>query len=367
MRDTTPITAIEICNLFFESEWDYVSRFGWSKGNIITFLDWWQQPHRHYHTLDHLYSVLDQIEHLHPAEYDKSLLKVAALFHDVVYDPRKKDNEELSAQLFMCSILDDSVRENSGVVKKIAQVIRNTALRKSDDLLSQKLIDMDYSILASDDVALIEYERGIFKEYQWTSVKEYVEGRKAFLKSLLDDFPQYARNISFLMDYLSYFKPKVGLYAGSFNPFHVGHLNIVEKAERIFDKVIVAVGVNPDKAPARDAAYDLRQILPYHELIQFSCLLPHLAKKMEDRADVTIVKGLRNGYDLNYEINQLRFMQDFEKNTQVVYIPCDREYEHVSSSAIRGIDMFSDGGAERYVPKKFEYSTVWNSGSENGN
>ena len=40
---------------------------------------------------------------------------------------------------------------------------------------------------------------------------------------------------------------KIGIYPGSFNPFHKGHLNILEKAEKIFDKVILARGINPEK------------------------------------------------------------------------------------------------------------------------
>ena len=74
----------------------------------------------------------------------------------------------------------------------------------------------------------------------------------------------------------------------------------------------------------------------------------------EEDADVTIVKGLRNGYDLNYESNQLRFMQDFHPDVNEIFIQCDKQFEHISSSALRGIKSFH-GSISRYIPNKYSY------------
>ena len=59
--------------------------------------------------------------------------------------------------------------------------------------------------------------------------------------------PSPACELTHLIDYLSNFKPNIGLFAGSFNPFHKGHYNVLIKAEMIFDKVIIAFGANPEK------------------------------------------------------------------------------------------------------------------------
>jgi pantetheine-phosphate adenylyltransferase len=60
--------------------------------------------------------------------------------------------------------------------------------------------------------------------------------------------------------------------------------------------------------------------------------------------DVIVVRGLRNGDDLNYEMNQLAFIQDFKKDVKTVFIACDKELAHISSSSIRLIKQF--GGKE---------------------
>ena len=147
----------------------------------------------------------------------------------------------------------------------------------------------------------------------------------------------------------------IAIYPGSFNPFHVGHLNIVQKSERIFGKgnVIVAMGINPDKVKATDEEYIKNKELDAQtlsnkigrEVIVYWKFLHQLVEQYEQQGfNVVIIRGLRNGADLDYEVNQLRFVTDFKKDVNVVYVTCDKEFEHISSSAIRKIGEF--GGPE---------------------
>jgi pantetheine-phosphate adenylyltransferase len=154
----------------------------------------------------------------------------------------------------------------------------------------------------------------------------------------------------------------IAIYPGSFNPLHVGHLNIIKKSERIFGKgnVIVAIGINPDKVDKSRSDEYLRskeaearvisekigvEVVVYskflHQLVESYELL---AKSKGEELTVVVIRGLRNGTDLDYEVNQLRFVSDFKKDMNVVYITCDKEFEHISSSAIRKIEEF--GGYE---------------------
>lgn len=60
---------------------------------------------------------------------------------------------------------------------------------------------------------------------------------------------------------------------------------------------------------------------------------------------------MRNGADLDYEINQLRFMTDMKPDFKVVYLPCDKDYEHVSSTAIRQLLKLDPETARKYLPE----------------
>jgi len=144
-------------------------------------------------------------------------------------------------------------------------------------------------------------------------------------------------------------KPKLGLYAGSFNPFHAGHMNIVNQAKEIFDKVLVAKGINPEK-----------NILDYPLPVEFlsslgvststySCLLTDYIRDKELKYDVTLVRGLRNGADLEYEQNLVAFLKDIYPQIKVVAFYCDPRLRHISSSALRGIEKFSKEEFNKYV------------------
>lgn len=124
---------------------------------------------------------------------------------------------------------------------------------------------------------------------------------------------------------------KIGLYPGSFNPFHKGHYNILLKAEKIFDKVIIARGVNPDKAKS---TWELPKVLEGRPIVEYEGLLTDYMKTLSFD-NLTVIRGLRNGTDLQYEITQYRFLQEFMPDIQLISIFCDKEFEHISSSAIR--------------------------------
>ncbi len=148
----------------------------------------------------------------------------------------------------------------------------------------------------------------------------------------------------------------IALFPGSYNPFHTGHLNILEKAEAIFGEksVIVCFGGNPDKINTETKDEYLKELQNKCKILSDKIgrkvefykgfLHDYVATWEYAGYNVVVVKGLRNGDDLDYEVNQLRFINDFKKSVKTTFIVCDKEYEHISSSAIRKLEQF--GGPE---------------------
>ncbi len=177
----------------------------------------------------------------------------------------------------------------------------------------------------------LQIEKFYFKTYQHIDYSIYKQERIKHLESINEN-----NRLDSLINYLQYYSPKIAVFAGSFNPFHKGHFNILEKAERIFDKVMIAFGENPDKLKRTyPIPYTIqsRQIEHYHTLLtDFIAKLPY---------HVTVIRGLRNSTDFHYEQNQYRYMQELFPRIKIINIFCDKIYEHISSSGIRTLEEYN--------------------------
>lgn len=137
----------------------------------------------------------------------------------------------------------------------------------------------------------------------------------------------------------------VGVYCGSFNPFHVGHLNILQKAEQIFDKVYICRGVNPDK----DNKFVKMPSLKCYNFV-YNGLLTDFLNDLEEvnpTESFTLIRGLRSSADFESEKIQYRYLQSLKPDIKVVNIICDAEFEHISSSSIRMLQQYGKG--EEYI------------------
>jgi predicted metal-dependent HD superfamily phosphohydrolase len=142
------------------------------------------QPDRYYHNLHHIQQVLSTIERLQPQK-DSAAILLAAWFHDVVYDPQAKDNEEKSAAFanHWLGRLDVP----SETIATVTRLILNTQRHQCDagDLASQILLDADLAILGADFSEYRRYARAIRQEYCWLSESEYLAGRRRVLEQFL--------------------------------------------------------------------------------------------------------------------------------------------------------------------------------------
>lgn len=139
---------------------------------------------------------------------------------------------------------------------------------------------------------------------------------------------------------------RVAVYPGSFNPWHAGHQDILTKALAVFDKVVVARGINPNKPTHPLAHSDLTGAL-HKDLLNsgrvevkgFGGLLVDFLKKVGAHA---VIRGLRNGHDLQYEMNQQYWNEDLGIEVPTIYFICDRTTAHLSSSMLRALNKFNN-------------------------
>lgn len=321
-----------------------------TKDVIDDMINRWTEPHRFWHTLEnHLLRMLecidvhfdlDEYKHLYMTDVYKNYI-IAAFIHDVVYNPRANDNEEKSIEYLRTST-DKITDDNMNFISKLVMSTKERETPQDKECRPFWLYD-NMIIFGGHLDELIDYEEKIFKEYQFVDYETYKNKRIEFLKGEI----KKNENIRLLISYIKNRKIRVGLYTGSFNPFHLGHLDVLKKASLVFDKVIVAYGNNPEKGVRTINTPDA---LNYFQVDTYDGLVTDYITSVEnDKIDVTLVRGLRNGADLDYEANQLAFINDIKPGVKVVYIPCDKQYEHISSSAIRNLEKFDRELANKYI------------------
>lgn len=304
----------------------------------------YNEPHRFYHNEKHISDMLDMIItnccNDDFSEREQIILAAAALYHDVVYDVNSKTNEEDSATLFQIHTGgNNAIQQDIDEVVKIILDTKHTS--KPHSTLGEIICNFDLAGLKRGDLNRVRQDEwNIMLEYQQYEYADYRKGRIDFLEGFLKlNNDINASNIRTLIDIVKNRVLNIGVYAGSFNPLHKGHLNIIEKAEKIFDKVIIARGTNPDKK--NESLQDWNYLTKYRQVDLYTTDLPEYLKIKANFANITLIRGLRNGHDLDYEMNQLRFLEDMDSTIKVVFIPCDKQYEHISSSAIRSMQNFS--------------------------
>jgi len=241
------------------------------------------------------------------------------LFHDIIYEKKEETDILKSCSMFINSIDFEFNKEH----EHILQMIVNTKHHKSHgDKLSKLFNKFDMKILYSDFKDLLEYEKQIFKEYQFVSYNVYKKNRIEFLKNHIEK----NKNIKKLINYINFYKPNIGIYAGTFNPFHVGHLNILKQAEQFFDKVIVAQLPFIEKI-----TYPLPSSL-YNEILDSNKSLSEL---VEMYPDATFIRGLRFKNDFNVEEERKSLLKKINKNIKMIYFFYDKEYKYITSYSIR--------------------------------
>ncbi len=143
------------------------------------------------------------------------------------------------------------------------------------------------------------------------------------------------------------------IYPGTFDPITLGHLDIIRRTARIFDRLVVSVVMNIEKTPFFDIDERVELIrrvvadLPNVEVDSSIELLADFAKRYENPV---IVKGLRNHIDYEYETTMAVFNNKLNPQLETFFITAKLEYTYVSSTAVRQLAAYGADLSD-YVPK----------------
>jgi predicted metal-dependent HD superfamily phosphohydrolase len=154
----------------------------------------YSEEHRAYHDFEHIGNCLRELDGVsawaaHPEE-----IEAALWFHDAIYDSRRDDNEERSAEWAVRTLGEQGVDET--IATRIRDMIRATrhsiSPRTADEEL---LLDIDLAILGSDEVRFRRYDQGIREEYSWVPEQQYRAARDRVLRGFLSRQPIYRTDV----------------------------------------------------------------------------------------------------------------------------------------------------------------------------
>ncbi len=138
---------------------------------------------------------------------------------------------------------------------------------------------------------------------------------------------------------------RIAVFPGSFDPFTLGHLNILKRSLTMFDEVIVAIGINIDKRGCfstdqrLEIIKQITQGIPGVRVMAYDCLTIDFCRQVGAQH---IVRGVRNMIDFETERSIADANRVLAPDIETVIIPTAQEFAHISSTAVR--DLIKHGG-----------------------
>ncbi len=151
--------------------------------------------------------------------------------------------------------------------------------------------------------------------------------------------------------------PRVAVYTGTFDPIHYGHLDIIQRGSRLFDKLIVGVGINPDKQTMftiDERVEHIRAVTvgaPWNtsnnvQVEKFEGLAVRFVRESKARI---MIRGLRTLSDMEYEFTMSLMNLHLDPEIETVFLMAKEEFSHVSSTLLRQIAAFG-GDLSKFLP-----------------
>ena len=145
---------------------------------------------------------------------------------------------------------------------------------------------------------------------------------------------------------------KIAIYPGSFDPVTSGHLNIIRRASKIFDRLIVCVMVNSGQNPMftlEERVDLLKSVTEDIPNVVVDCSADLLADYAAKNGACVIVKGLRDGSDFQYESQMAMINRKLNPNLDTVFLTAEQQYLYLSSSVVKELAKY-DADLSEFLP-----------------
>ena len=151
---------------------------------------------------------------------------------------------------------------------------------------------------------------------------------------------------------------RTAIYPGTFDPITLGHVDVVKRGLKMFDRVVIGVADNPGKGPMFDVGTRLKMVREtfndeeHVEAVRFSGLLVDLAHEYQGTA---ILRGLRAASDFEYEFQMATMNRRLDERIETVFVMAREDYTFVSSRFIREISSMGGDVSELVPPVVIPY------------
>ena len=146
------------------------------------------------------------------------------------------------------------------------------------------------------------------------------------------------------------------IYPGSFDPLTNGHINIIKRASKSFDKVVVAVAVNSSKSSIMNIDQRvkvIKKIFKNNNKIVVDKFEGLLVKYANQKKIKTILRGMRTVQDFEYELQMATSNNKLDSSIETIFMVADANFAHISSSLIKDIIKLG-GSAKEFIPVAVE-------------
>ena len=145
---------------------------------------------------------------------------------------------------------------------------------------------------------------------------------------------------------------KIAIYPGSFDPVTNGHLDILERALKLFDKVIISIARNTTKSPLfteEERIKLLRQVTRRYKNVEVDSFQGLLVNYVQKKKAIAVVRGLRAMTDFEYELQMALMNRKLDDNMETVFLMPNEKYTYLSSNVVREIARLG-GDVSKFVP-----------------